>query len=315
MIYMPFESFKDGEEMKVEPVKARKGMKVSELLEAFSLSAFNARRLGEAGKLWRKMLEDDAFIFLTLAGAMVPAGMRKILEIVLSNGFVNSIILTGANIVHELCEALGFSHEIGSEKVDDSELSEMDINRIYDVFVPTSAFVAVEEFLSKLFGQLSGNVSSYEILWEIGKNLKNSFLSLAFERRIPVFCPTLHDSIAGLHLMLYGKKVVLDYKKDMEKIIELCSQKKKFGIVIIGGGVPKNFALQAMLLSEGFDYAIQITTDSPQFGGLSGATLEEAKSWCKLKSDAKAVTVYCDATIAFPMLVCYLIDSFSEGDV
>jgi deoxyhypusine synthase len=70
-----------------------------------------------------------------------------------------------------------------------------------------------------------------------------------------------------------------------------------------------------MLLSDGFDYAIQITTDSPQFGGLSGATLEEAKSWCKLKSDAKAVTVYCDATIALPMLVCYLIDSFSEGDV
>uniref|UniRef100_A0A7J2TIH3 Deoxyhypusine synthase n=1 Tax=Archaeoglobus fulgidus TaxID=2234 RepID=A0A7J2TIH3_ARCFL len=301
--------------MRVEAIRTKKDMKVSELLEAFSSSAFNARRLGEAGKLWKKMLEEDAFIFLTVAGAMVPAGMRRIFKDLISLGFVNSIVLTGANFVHEICEALGFFHEIGSEKVNDAELAEMDVNRIYDVFIPTSAFIAVEEFLSKLFEQLSGSFSSYEIVWEVGKRLKDSFFNLAFEKGVPVFCPTLHDSIAGLHMMIYGKKMMLDYKKDIEKIVDLCSQKRKMGIVIIGGGVPKNFTLQAMLLSVGFDYAIQITTDSPHFGGLSGATLEEAKSWCKLKSDAKAVTVYCDATIALPILVCYLVDSVGKREI
>ncbi|MEM4472640.1 MAG: deoxyhypusine synthase [Archaeoglobaceae archaeon] len=298
--------------MKVEPLRIKKDMRVSELVEAFLFSAFNARRIGEAGRLWRRMIEEDAFIFLTIAGAMVPAGMRKVIAEILRLKFADSLVITGANLVHEICETLGYSHEIGSENVNDSELADKDLNRIYDVFVPTSAFIAVEEFLSAVFRELSGNISSYELVWEIGKRLQNSFLKIAFDKKIPIFCPTFHDSIAGLHLMLYGKKLFLDYKKDLEKILELCSQKRGMGIVIIGGGVPKNFALQAMLLSRGFDYAIQITTDSPQFGGLSGATLEEAKSWAKLKKDAKTVTVYCDATIALPILFCYLLDSVGE---
>ncbi|MFN3384551.1 MAG: deoxyhypusine synthase family protein, partial [Archaeoglobaceae archaeon] len=152
-----------------------------------------------------------------------------------------------------------------------------------------------------------------ELVRLIGSRLENSFLRTAFDKKIPVFCPTFHDSIAGLHLTLYGKKLVLDYRKDISEILDLCSQRRKMGIVIVGGGVPKNFALQAMLLSDGFDYAIQITTDSPQFGGLSGATLEEAKSWCKLKKDAKTVTVYCDATIALPLICSYLVDKLSHS--
>ncbi|MCS7119415.1 MAG: deoxyhypusine synthase [Archaeoglobaceae archaeon] len=295
--------------MKIESLRIRKEMKVFDLVEAFTLSAFNARRLGDSAKLWKRMIEDDAFIFFTFAGAMIPAGMREIISGTIELGFAHSIVTTGANIVHEICESLGYSHEIGSEKANDPELAERDLNRIYDVFIPTSAFFAVEEFLSKVFGEISGNLSSYEILWEIGSKLENSFLRVAFEKRVPVFCPTFHDSIAGLHLMLYGKKVVLDYKKDIKKILELCSQNRKMGIIIVGGGVPKNFALQSMLLSKGFDYAIQITTDSPHFGGLSGATLEEAKSWCKIKKDAKVVTIYCDATITLPILFAYLVDS------
>ncbi|MDI9610009.1 MAG: deoxyhypusine synthase [Archaeoglobales archaeon] len=294
--------------MKIEPLKVEKGIRVSELVEKFSYTALNARRLGESGKIWKEMVKEDAFIFLTLAGAMIPAGMRDIIKDLLENRFAHSLVLTGANVVHEVCEALGFPHLSGSPLANDVELANKGVSRIYDVFMETPAFEGVERFFMETFKELSGVFSSYEILWEIGKRLQNSFLSLAFENRIPVFCPTLHDSIAGLHLMLYGKNAVLNYSKDTKMLLDLCSQKRKMGIVIIGGGVPKNFALQAMLLAEGFDYAIQITTDTPQYGGLSGATLEEAKSWCKLKGDAKAVTVYCDATIALPLLYAYLID-------
>ncbi|MCS7130050.1 MAG: deoxyhypusine synthase [Archaeoglobaceae archaeon] len=294
--------------MKINHVKVEKGIRVSEIVERFSETAFNARRLGIAGKIWKEMMKEDSFIFMTLAGAMIPAGMREVVRGVMENGFVNSLVLTGANFVHEVCEALGYSHIIGSAISDDVELADKGISRIYDVFIETSAFEAIERFFMETFKELSGNYSSFEIVWEIGKRLENSFLSFAYENKIPIFCPTLHDSIAGLHLMLYGKNVFLDYSKDLKLLLDLCSQKKKMGIVIIGGGVPKNFALQAMLLAEGFDYAIQITTDSPHYGGLSGATLEEAKSWCKLKIDSKAVTVYCDATIALPLLYAYLLD-------
>lgn len=294
--------------MKIEPLNVERGIKVSELVEQFSLTAFNARRLGTAGKIWKEMVKERAFVFLTLAGAMIPAGLRKIVNGLIEREFVHSLVLTGANLVHEVCEALGYSHISGSAYADDIELSKRGLSRIYDVYIETSAFEAVEQFFMETFRELSGVYSSYEIVWEIGKRLKDSFLKTAFDKKVPVFCPTLHDSIAGLHLMLYGKNVLLNYSKDTNMLLELCSQKRKTGVVIVGGGVPKNFTLQAMLLADGFDYAVQITTDSPHFGGLSGATLEEAKSWCKLKSDAKAVTVYCDATIALPLLYAYLLD-------
>lgn len=300
--------------MNVRSPEIEPGIRVSELVEMLSLTAFNARRLAEAAKICVEMVNDDAFVFLTLAGAMVPAGMRKIIAGMMRNGFIKCLVTTGANIVHEISEALGYAHEIGSAYADDIELAEMNINRIYDVFIKQEAFEKIEEFLSGAIEELSGTMASYEFLWEVGKRLKdeNSFLRIAWENEIPIFCPTLHDSIAGLHVSIYRKDLQIDFFKDVNRIIDLCFQKSKMGVIIVGGGVPKNFTLQSMLLAEGFDYAVQITSDSPQWGGLSGATLEEAKSWCKLKADAKAVTVYCDATIALPMIYAYLLDKTSR---
>ncbi len=300
--------------MNVRSPEIEPGIRVSELVEMLSLTAFNARRLAEAAKICVEMVNDDAFVFLTLAGAMVPAGMRKIIAGMMRNGFIKCLVTTGANIVHEISEALGYAHEIGSAYADDIELAEMNINRIYDVFIKQEAFEKIEEFLSGVIEELSGTMASYEFLWEVGKRLKdeNSFLRIAWENEIPIFCPTLHDSIAGLHVSIYRKDLQIDFFKDVNRIIDLCFQKSKMGVIIVGGGVPKNFTLQSMLLAEGFDYAVQITSDSPQWGGLSGATLEEAKSWCKLKADAKAVTVYCDATIALPMIYAYLLDKTSR---
>ncbi len=296
--------------MNVRSPEIEPGIKVSELVDMLSLTAFNARRLAEAAKICAEMVNDDAFVFLTVAGAMVPAGMRKIIAGMMKNGFIKCLVTTGANVVHEISEALGYAHEIGSAYADDVELAEMNINRIYDVFIKQEAFEKIEEFLSGVIEELSGTMASYEFLWEIGSRLddRNSFLRIAWENRVPIFCPTLHDSIAGLHISIYRKDLQIDFFKDVNRIIDLCFQKSKMGVIIVGGGVPKNFTLQSMLLAEGFDYAVQITSDSPQWGGLSGATLEEAKSWCKLKPNAKAVTVYCDATIALPLIYAYLLD-------
>ncbi|WP_290595711.1 MULTISPECIES: deoxyhypusine synthase [unclassified Archaeoglobus] len=297
--------------MKVKSPEIRQGIRASELVEMFSSTAFNARRLGEAAKICKEMIENDSFVFLTLAGAMIPAGMRKIVADMIERRFVDCLITTGANIVHEISESLGLGHEIGSPYADDLELAEKNINRIYDVYIKQEAFEKIEEFLSQIISELKGVYASYEFLWEVGRRIddESSFLKKAWNEKTPIFCPTLHDSIAGLHVTIYRKDLQIDFFRDVSRMIDLCFQKRKMGVIVIGGGVPKNFTLQAMLLAEGFDYAVQITTDSPQWGGLSGATLEEAKSWCKLKADAKAVTVYCDATIALPLLYTYLLDN------
>jgi len=300
--------------MKVRSPEIRRGIRVSELVEMFELTAFNARRLSEAAKICDEMIKNDTFVFLTLAGAMIPAGMRGIVSGMIENGFVDCVVTTGANIVHEISESIGCGHEIGSPYADDLELADKNINRIYDVYIKQEAFEKIEEFLSQIIGEIDGVLTCYEFLWEVGRRIEDesSFLRKSWEAKVPIFCPTLHDSIAGLHVSIYRKNMQIDFFRDVNKMIDLCFQERKMGIIIVGGGVPKNFALQAMLLAEGFDYAIQITTDSPQWGGLSGATLEEAKSWCKLKPQAKAVTVYCDATIALPILYAYMIDKNSQ---
>ncbi len=292
----------------IRNIDIEKDQRISDLIDQLSESAFNARRLGEAARIYLEMLRDNAFIFFTLAGAMIPAGMRNIVRGLIENGFVNAIVTTGANVTHEIAEALGYRHKKGSENADDVILSRENINRIYDVYIENEAFEGIESFVSGIFQGMRGEFASFEILWEIGKELQDSFLRVAYDKNIPVFCPTLHDSILGLHLYIYGKDMTYNPIKDIQRIVDLCFQERKMGIVIVGGGVPKNFALQAMLLSKGFDYAIQITTDSPQWGGLSGATLSEAKSWCKLKENARSVTVYCDATIALPLIYSYILD-------
>jgi deoxyhypusine synthase len=287
-------------------------LKVSRIIDGMGNSAFNARRLSKAAKLWREMVEKEYFIFLSLAGAMIPAGMRNIIAGMMESAFISCLVTTGANIVHEIIEALGIGHEAGSEYADDTKLADEEKNRIYDVYVSQKAFEEVENFLAPIISELEGDYSTPELIREIGGRIndKSSFLRIAYKRGIPIFCPTLHDSIFGLHLSVYRKRgFVVDFLRDINQILNLCFQKIPLGVVIIGGGVPKNFTLQAMLLAEGFDAAIQITTDSPQWGGLSGATLSEAKSWCKLKKDAKEITVYCDASIALPLMYAYLLDS------
>jgi deoxyhypusine synthase len=294
----------------VKRLNIREGITVKELVDQMKDTAYNGRRLGEAGEIFEEMLDSKAKIFFSLAGAMVPAGLGSIVSSMIQNGMIHVLITTGANVVHDIIEGLGLYHLKGSATYDDLELRTRNINRIYDVLLPQKSFEKVEEFLGKLFEELEGVYSTASILRVIGERLgKDSILHTAYENSVPVYCPTFFDSIAGLHFMIYrNEKLSIDQSLDVKEMIDHCFESERKGTCIIGGGVPKNFVLQSMLLADGFDYAIQITTDTPQFGGLSGATLEEAKSWCKLKEGAKAVTVYCDATIALPMLYAYLVN-------
>jgi len=255
------------------------------------------------------MLGDgSATKFFGLAGAMVPAGMRNIVSGLIRDGRIDVLVSTGANLVHDIIESLGLPHYKGSEVVDDNVLYREEIDRIYDVYVPELHFTRLEEHLIRVFPDMGEQISIREMLTGIGKSLSdpNSILRAAYECDVPIFCPAVQDSMIGLHAWLYRQTNPLnvDVFADVHEFLDICFESERSGALFVGGGVPKNFILQGTLMtSKGFDYAIQLTTDRPESGGLSGATLDEAKSWGKVKKDAKSVTVYADATITLPILV------------
>ncbi len=294
------------------PIKHAKigcDMTVSELVEAFSGCAFGAGRLFEAVDIYREMVNDrECTKFFGLAGAMVPAGMRQVVSGMIRDREIDILVTTGANLVHDIIESMGLHHYKGTDVADDVKLKHDAVNRIYDVFLPEHHFTDFEEKLQSIFREIPEKLSITELLSHIGAKLDddNSILKSAYDMGVPVYCPAIQDSIIGLQAWLYKqtKPLNVDVFADMRGLIDRCYEAKRAGVLIIGGGVPKNFILQSMLVTpRSFDYAIQLTMDRPETGGLSGATLDEARSWGKVGENARAVTVYSDATITLPIIV------------
>ncbi|MBU7018569.1 MAG: deoxyhypusine synthase [Theionarchaea archaeon] len=290
---------------KIFSLEMRKGMSVKDLINEYEKGVFGAGKIAEAVNIYTDMLNRKCRVFLGLAGALVPAGLGKVIADLVRDDMVHVIVSTGANITHDLIEAFGGCHlkEISGH---DSELREKGIDRIYDAFIEDESFAVFEEKINEILQKMESKLTVSDFLREIGKNLefKDSIVRQAYLRDVPIFVPALTDSILGLHTFLYSQEHALqiDHVKDVQKIVGLTTEKA--GAIFLGGGVPKNFIFQAMLLSpRSFEYALQITTDRPEYGGLSGATLEEAISWGKVSEDSRLCTVYCDATIAFPLIV------------
>ncbi len=298
----------------IKPLNIKRGMKVSDLVEDMKSLGFQARKIGEAGEILKEMFDDEKCkIFVGLAGALVPAGMKKIIISLLDETDV--FVSTGANLTHDLIEALGGKHYQGSELVDDSELNKEGIDRIYDVFMKSEVYEKLDDFFDKNWQELEKAKTTKELLWKIGSLLKvkkdESILKKCYEEKIPIFCPALADS--GIGLMIWGnkargKEIFIDAFEDMKKIIDFAWKNKKKGVVYIGGGVPKNFIQQAMQFSTPASYGIQITTDKEEYGGSSGAKLKEGISWGKMSQEGKFVNVSCDATIALPLILSYALE-------
>ncbi len=293
----------------IRHAKITQDMTVSDLVYSFSGCAFGAGRLYEAAEIYREMLNDtDCTKFFGLAGAMVPSGMRQIVSDLIREGNIDILVTTGANLVHDIIESMGLHHYKGTDAVDDVQLKHEAVNRIYDVFLPEQHFVKFEEKMQSVFREVPNKLSITELLSRIGATLddEGSILKSAYDMHVPVYCPALQDSIIGLQAWLYKqtKQLNVDVFDDMRGLIDRCYEAKRAGVVIVGGGVPKNFILQSMLVTpRSFDYAIQLTMDRPEPGGLSGATLDEARSWGKIGENARSITVYSDATITLPIIV------------
>lgn len=298
-------------------------MSAGELVEEMnSTGVLGAGKVGEACNLVAQMFSDPSYtVFLTLSGALVPAGFREVIHDLIEDEYVNVLVTTGANMVHDMVEALGYRHMIGSFQAEDRLLRAKNIGRIGDIYIEQKAFQSLEKWLFQTVETIPEEkrqrISSVELLREIGKRIKDeeSILAVASKKDVPIICPALIDSIAGFQLWMFGqdKTLRIDPLLDIKAIMDIVYEAKKVGIIILGGGVPKHFALFANTFREGVDAAVQITMDRPEPGGLSGASLEEAISWGKVKPKGKAVTVICDATIALPLIVAAALENIGKG--
>lgn len=297
----------------IKPIKLKKNMKVSELVAQMSEAGFGARKIGLASEIAKKMFsESDCKIFLGLAGAMVPAGMKQIIIDLIKTKKINVLVSTGANLTHDLIEALDEEH-YHCDKWNDEEFYKKGYDRIYNVFMKNKVYEKLEGFFEKNFDELKKAKNIKELLKKIAFLLpenSNSILRACYDNNVEMYCPALADSGIGLMLwgrIVQGKEIKIDAFDDMKDIIELAWTSKRKGVIYIGGGVPKNFIQQSLQFSSGADYGIQITTDSQEPGGSSGAPLEEGKSWGKLKESTTQkdyIDIRCDATIALPLIFC-----------
>ncbi len=293
----------------IDQAKITENMSVDSFIESISGCAFGAGKLADAVDIYTDMLAGGSTSFFGLAGAMVPAGMRGIVTDLIRDGYIDVLVTTGANMVHEIVESMGLHHYKGCSECDDIELKNDEINRIYDVYLPEPYFMDFEEKMQAILSDIgTETISIREFLTHLGQNIedKDSILKVAADMNVPVYCPAIQDSMVGLQAWLYKEKNPLnvDAFSDMREIIDICYEAKNPGAVLIGGGVPKNYIFQSMLIThQEFEYAIQLTMDTPETGGLSGATLDEARSWGKVSETARSVTVHSDATITLPIMV------------
>ncbi len=297
----------------------------SDLLERMSRTAFQGRQLGEAFQVWKKMLATDCIIMMGLAGAMVPAGMRRLVAEMIRRRLIDCLVSTGANLFHDLHETLGHYHYQGSPHVDDVVLAENMVDRMYDVFADEDEFRMHDRFLGEFAASLdqSRPYTTREFLYLLGQRLagmarEDGILTAAAKAGVPVYCPALGDSSIGIgiaaHRHAHGNRLMFDIIGDVLETAYLANSATT-GVIYFGGGTPKNFIQQTEVtllnmseMAEGHKYAIQIVTDAPHWGGLSGCTFQEAQSWGKVAPDAHMVTCHCDSTIAMPLLVTALLE-------
>ena len=295
------------------------------LVEAFSKMAFSARDLARASDIYDRMLADrDCSVILCLAGSLFSAGLKKVVWQMLESNMVDAIVSTGANVVdQDFFEALGFKHYKGTKWADDKALRAARVDRIYDTFIDEDELGECDNTLSEIIGNLKPRpYSSREIIEEMGKYLvkkskvKDSIVLSAFKKGVPIFVPAFSDCSAGFGLLHHqwhnpDLHVSVDSGKDFRELVRLKLAAKDTGLLMVGGGVPKNFAQDVTVGAEmiGHDpkmhkYAIQIPVADERDGALSGSTLREACSWGKVDIVDEQM-VFSEATLALPILASY----------
>ena len=303
----------------------------AELVRRMGGTAFQARKLAQAVHIWDAMLQGEVTIFLGLAGAMVPAGMRSVVAYLIENRLIDCVVSTGANLYHDLYECLGYRHWQSGQETDDVHLASQQVYRFYDVLASEHDFSQGERFITDFSLALdpSRSYTTREYFQLLGQALvpvanEEGILTAAARQGVSIYCPALGDSVFGLAIaegrLGSGIRLTFDIIADVVEMAHIATEAKSSGVVYIGGGTPKNFVQQAAVAAylfgregSGHEYGIQITMDEPDWGGLSGCTFEEAQSWRKMAADATFVTVRAEATIALPIIVSALAEGSAQA--
>ncbi|MDQ3883240.1 MAG: deoxyhypusine synthase [Thermoproteota archaeon] len=305
-------------------------MTAEQLVNFYGSTGYNARRLAEAAEMLKEMIDTDSTVCLTLAGAMTPIGIGRTISAMIDAGFIDWIVTTGANVYHDLHFAYDLPVRQGHFDVDDDILYSKQIVRIYDVYIKEMGTlqaqdIVVQRDIKRAKKALPQNASTADISYALGKAAKEngkypekSFLVKAYEHKVPVYMPAIGDSSIGLNmlpLLFEDKGILPNVILDVAESAAILWKSKRSGGLELGGGVPKNFfqqtgpaLYQILKIKEGGqDYLIQMTDARPDTGGLSGATLQEGKSWGKIKTSHKDnIIVYGDSSVYFPLLCSYI---------
>jgi deoxyhypusine synthase len=318
---------------KIDPPIVTANMTVQQLINFYGSTGYNARRLAEAAEILKEMIDTDSTVCLTLAGAMTPIGIGRTISAMIETGFIDWIVSTGANVYHDLHFAYDLPVRQGHFDVDDDILYSKQIVRIYDVYIKEMGTlqaqdIVVQREIKRAKKVIPQNASTADIAYALGKAAKEnskypekSFLVKAYEHKVPVYMPAISDSSIGLNmlpLLFEDKSILPNVILDVAESAAILWKSERSGGLELGGGVPKNFfqqtgpaLYQILKIKEGGqDYLIQITDARPDTGGLSGATLQEGKSWGKIKTSHKDnIIVYGDSSVYFPLLCSYVMSA------
>jgi len=314
------------------PRRVHPNMTVAELIDQ-QFQAYNAARLQEAARLYAEEMlapEKDVTVGLTMAGALTPAGLGGCILTLMEYGFVDFIISTGANLYHDMHYALAMSMHRGDFRLDDTKLQEEGVIRIYDILFADKVLLDTDAFVRECLNSLPNRpIATSELHYHLGTQLLKagvkptySVLAQAAAWNVPIYTSSPGDSSIGMNVArhaLDGSLLTLDPLADVNETTAIVHHATRNGVIILGGGSPKNFYLQTQpqlwevlgIQKGGHDYFIQITADAPHWGGLSGATPSEAVSWGKIKPDQlrSTVVIYGDSTIALPLLTAYVVSN------
>lgn len=305
---------------RLTPFDLHSGVTMGEVLEQMERGSFGARSLGRAWRVLREVLRDpDRRVLLTVSGAMSVAQCGGVFREMVRRNMLHGVVTTGAVITHQLIQELGYSQLQAPKEVNDAELVQARLNRIYDSLEPESNLEALEKFVGEVAGSIAGPLGSSRIVHHLARALpdRSGWLAECERRDIPVFVPALTDSELGLSLYSAGARrdclFQFDPMADLDEFSEWISRRDRLAVITLGGGVPRNWAMQMIPYLKSRQWprvprliaGIRICPDPAEYGHLSGSTYSEATTWGKLDVEdlGNFAEVCGDATIIFPFLI------------
>ena len=312
----------------IQQIDLSKAKKVSDLLDQYAGASIQARNLGMAAEIFGRMLTDEErpTILLGLAGPLIAAGLRKVIRDLIHYNLVDVVVSTGAILYQDYYAAKGGVHAAGTPEADDAQLRELLIDRIYDTYVDEEKFQEFDTSVARFADTLEPrNYSSREFISLLSETIndEDSILVTARKKGVPIFCPAINDSSIGIGLTehyyvcrkLSRPRIVIDSIRDNYELTQVVVKSQRTSAIYIAGGVPKNYINDSVVMgyifgcdTGGHKYAVQLTTDVPHWGGLSGSTLSEARSWGKVNKKANFAMAFVEPSVSLPLLTSYALE-------